>query len=258
MYRVTVSSEPRRDVECFPDRGAMMRAVAERIVERARDAIASRGRFLLTLSGGSTPEPLYELLATPAFAQRIEWPRVDVFWSDERCVPRDHRDSNYAMARKSLLDHVPLLADHVHRMRGEAEPAQAAAAYERMLRTFFGDEAGPPARSFDLVLLGMGADGHTASLFPGSAAAREAQRWVVATPGPLPESWRITLTPVVLNAASEVMFLVAGADKAARLREVLEDPQANALPARSIAPTSGALHWLVDAAAATQLRDTRP
>jgi 6-phosphogluconolactonase len=245
-----------REVECFADRGSMVRVVAERVVERARHAIASRGRFLLTLSGGSTPQPVYELLATAPFATRIEWPRVHVFWGDERCVPPDHRDSNYRMAREALLDHVPLPPAHVHRIRGEDEPARAATDYEQLLHQLLGSQEVSPEHSFDLVLLGMGADGHTASLFPGSAAAAETQRWVVASPGPQPESWRVTLTQVPLNAAREVMFLVSGADKAERLKEVLEDRRADPLPAQLIVPKCGALHWMIDAGAAKQLRGT--
>jgi 6-phosphogluconolactonase len=241
-------------VECFSDRGEMVRVEAERMVAHARDAIAHRGRFLLALSGGSTPRPLYELLASRPFATQIDWPRVHVFWGDERCVPPDQPGSNYRMAREALLDHVPLPPANVHRIRGEDEAAQAAAAYEELLGTFFGSREISPKVSFDLVLLGMGADGHTASLFPGSAAVRETHRWVVASPGPQPGSWRVSLTPVLLNAAENVTFLVSGADKAERLKDVLEDGQPDLLPAQSIRPTHGALHWMIDAAAAARLR----
>jgi 6-phosphogluconate dehydrogenase len=199
-----MTNEPRREVECFSDRGEMVRVAAERVVAQARHAIAHRGRFLLALSGGSTPRPLYELLASRPFATRIDWPRLHVFWGDERCVPPDQPGSNYRMAREALLDHVPLPPANVHRIRGEDDPAQAAAAYEELLGTFFGSREISPEVSFDLVLLGMGADGHTASLFPGSAAVRDTDRWVVASPGPQPGSWRVSLTPVLLNAAENV------------------------------------------------------
>lgn len=232
----------------------MIRVAAEHVVERACHAVEHRGRFLLTLSGGSTPEPLYELLATPPFATRIEWPRVHVFWGDERCVPPDHPDSNYRMAREALIDHVPLPPANVHRIRGEDAPAQAAAAYEDLLRGFFGNSEISPNTSFDLVLLGMGSDGHTASLFPGSAATRETRRWVVASPGPQPDSWRVTLTPVLLNAAEDVTFIVSGAEKAAHLKDVLENRLAEPLPAQLIRPKHGALHWMIDAAAASRLQ----
>jgi 6-phosphogluconolactonase len=243
-------------VECFPDRGSMLCRVAEDVVGRAGQAIAQRRRFLLTLSGGSTPQPLYELLATPPYASRIEWQRVHVFWGDERCVPPEHPESNYHMARKALLEHVPLLPANVHRMRGEDEPTQAADAYEQWLRRFFGvgDSESVPATSFDLVLLGMGTDGHTASLIPGSAAASEARRWVVASPGPQAKGWRLTLTPVLLNAAVDVMFLVSGAHKAEPLRVVLEERPRDPLPAQLIRPKHGPPHWMIDAAAASRLR----
>jgi 6-phosphogluconolactonase len=246
--------EPRREVECFSDRGEMVRMEAERIVARAGDSIGQRARFLLCLAGGSTPKPLYELLATPPFATRIDWPRVHVFWGDERCVPPDHPESNYRMAREALLDHVQLPGTNVHRIRGEDEPSKAAAAYEELLATFFGSGEIRPKASFDLVLLGMGADGHTASLFPGSAAARETRRWVVASPGPQPGHWRVSLTPVLLNTAEDVTFLVSGANKADRLKDVLEDRGPDLLPAQLIRPTHGALHWVVDTAAAARLR----
>lgn len=246
--------QTRREVECFSDRGEMLGVEAERIVAQARAAIARRDRFLLCLAGGATPKPLYELLASAPFARRIEWARVHMFWGDERCVPPDEPESNYRMAREALLDHVPLSPANVHRIRGEDEPSEAAAAYEEVLGGFFGSEKTSVTTSFDLVLLGMGADGHTASLFPGSAAARETGRWVVATPGPQPGSWGVSLTPVLLNAAADVTFLVSGADKAERLKDVLEDRPPDSLPAQLIQPTHGALHWMIDEEAATRLR----
>jgi 6-phosphogluconolactonase len=246
--------QTRREVECFPDRGEMLRVEAERVVARAMDAVAHRARFLFCLAGGATPKPLYELLASASIARRIEWPRVHVFWGDERCVPPDHPESNYRMAREALLDHVPLPATNIHRIRGEDEPSKAAAAYEELLGDFFGSRETSVTTSFDLVHLGMGADGHTASLFPGSAAAQETGRWVVATPGPQPGSWRVSLTPALLNAAEDVTFLVSGANKAERLKDVLEDGARDLLPAQLIRPTHGALHWMIDEAAAARLR----
>jgi 6-phosphogluconolactonase len=239
-------------VEVFHDKSELIRAEAERIVTLAGEAMRARGRCLIALSGGSTPRPLYELLATAPYADRIDWARVHLFWGDERCVPPDHPDSNYRMTRQALLDRVAIPAENVHRIRGEDEPHQAAEAYERVLRDFFGSED-RPARSFDLVLLGMGPDGHTASLFPGTAAEAESQRWAMAVHVERPrEMWRVTLTTIVLNAAADVTFLVAGNDKATRLREVLQEGAQ--LPAQRIKPTSGALHWMVDAAAGSSLR----
>lgn len=247
-------------IEMFPDKAALIRAQAERIVMLARDATRARGRCLISLSGGSTPKPLYELLAREPYASHIDWARLHLFWGDERCVPPDHADSNYRMTREALIDRVPLLPENVHRIHGEDEPHEAAEAYERVLRGFFGAGA-TPARSFDLALLGMGPDGHTASIFPGTAATTEAQRWAMAVHVERPrEMWRITLTPLVLNAAADVTFLVAGADKAARLVEVLQDSSQRGalLPAQLVKPTQGALHWMVDRAAGAALPSTRP
>jgi 6-phosphogluconolactonase len=162
------------------------------------------------------------------------------------------------MTRQSLLDRVPIPTQNVHRIHGEEAPPAAADAYERTLRQFFGPED-PPRRSFDIVLLGMGADGHTASLFPGTTAATETRRWVMPVHLEQPRDlWRVTLTTVVLNAAADVTFLVAGTDKAARLRQVLEERGEPRLPVERIQPLAGALHWMIDAAAAAQLRQARP
>src|SRR5262245_54627693 len=211
------------NVEVFPNESELIRAEAERMVMLASEAVQARARCLIALSGGSTPKPLYELLANAPYAARIDWARMHLFWGDERCVPPDHPDSNYRMTRKALLERVPIPAENVHRVRGEDEPHQAAEAYERVLRQFFGSED-RPTRSFDLVLLGMGPDGHTASIFPGTAATTESRRWAMAVHVEKPrEMWRVTLTPVVLNAAANVTFLVAGPDKAARLREALRE-----------------------------------
>jgi 6-phosphogluconolactonase len=182
---------------------------------------------------------------------------VHVFWGDERCVAPDDPRSNYRMTRESLIDAVPIPEENVHRIHGEDDPHRAARDYERELRAEFGKAEGPPERSFDQVLLGMGQDGHTASLFPGSPAVTEAERWVLAQHVEQPAMWRITLTPVVLNAAADVTFLVAGAGKAERLREVLgAEPRERVLPAEVIRPRGGQVHWMVDAAAGARLART--
>ena len=245
----------RRTVEIAADRGALMEAGASAFVAAARAAIGADGRFVTALSGGSTPRALFSLLATERFASSLDWGRVHVCWGDERAVPPDAAASNYRMAREALLDHVPIPASHVHRIRGEEPPVTAADEYEVTLRTLFATPTGPPrlvaGARFDLVLLGMGDNGHTASLFPGLHAVREAERWVVAEWVTEVAMWRITLTPVVLNAAAEVVFLVSGADKAAVLHRVLDGPvDPDALPAQVVAPHHGRLRWLVDTEAA--------
>ena len=246
-----------RDVEVFAGIGPLMEAAAESLVRAADAAIRASGRFVVSLSGGSTPNALYELLATPAWIRRIDWARTDVFWGDERCVPPDDPASNYRSARERLLDRLPAPA-RVHRIRGEDEPEKAAAAYERELRATFGTPDGPPRTApgsrFDVVLLGVGPDGHTASLFPGTAAVHESVRWVVAHHVAAVSMWRITLTPIVLDAAAEVLFLVSGREKAAIVREVLEGPhRPDVFPAQVVAPRAGRLRWLLDAAAASEL-----
>jgi 6-phosphogluconolactonase len=247
-----------RTIEVAADRRALMEAGASAVVAAARAAIGAHGRFVTALSGGSTPRALFELLATGRFASAVDWSRVHVCWGDERAVPPDAAASNYRMVREALLDHVPIPASQVHRIRSEEPPQAAAEAYERELRTLFATRVGParpnPGAPFDLMLLGMGDNGHTASLFPGLHAVREADRWVVAEFVAEVGMWRITLTPVVLNAAAEVVFLLAGADKAAMLHRVLEGPvDPDALPAQVVAPRDGRLRWLVDADAAAGL-----
>lgn len=252
----------RRDVggvEVFPSAGALAQAAAEHTVRAAAAAMRQSGRFVVALSGGSTPRSLYALLASEPYARRVDWSRVHVCWSDERCVSPADPASNYRLAREALLEHVPLPEGNIHRILGEDEPDAAAAAYERELRSLLGTPGGKPEPTpgarFDLVLLGMGADGHTASLFPGSTAARESERWVAAEQVAATPAWRVTLTPVVINAAAEVTFLVSGREKAAMLRRVLEDPCCpDELPAQAVAPSDGQLRWLVDAAAAADIR----
>jgi 6-phosphogluconolactonase len=219
---------------------------AELFTSEAQAAIVSRNRFSVALSGGSTPQALYARLASPEFSERIPWKAVHLFWGDERCVPPGHADSNYHMAFESLLTRLPIPAGNIHRIQGELPSPDAAARYEGELRAFFGKEP-----DFDLVLLGLGDDGHTASLFPGSPALSESVRWVVDvehTTPPLPLVSRVTLTFGVLNAARRVVFLVSGAGKAKILAQVLRGRLS--LPAARIQPEHGELLWLVDQAAA--------
>jgi 6-phosphogluconolactonase len=243
-----------RHIRTYPDAHSLAHAAGEHFIAVAAEAIAARGQFSVALSGGSTPRPLYEHLAREELASRLPWSSVHVFWGDERCVPPDHPDSNYAMARETLLDHVPIPRSNVHRIRGEMDPAEAAAVYERTLRRFFGPSPEPEIRTFDLALLGMGTDGHTASLFPGSELLEEPSRWAAAHHADRGRGWRITLTPAAINASRHVTFVVSGAGKAAILQRVLAGPRKHGLlPAQIIVPKSGQLLWLLDSAAAALL-----
>jgi 6-phosphogluconolactonase len=227
---------------------ALAAAAAEEFV---RAAAGSIGAFRVALSGGNTPKALYELLAEPAapFRRRIPWDRLHVFWSDERGVPPDHPDSNYRMAREALLSRVPVPPRRVHRIEGELpDSAEAARRYAAVLAREFG---GPPV--FDWIFLGLGADCHTASLFPGLSAVLETEKTVAAAWVDALKSRRVTLTLPVLNSAKRVVFLVAGADKATAARAVLKGKPSPARPASLVAPVSGEVLWLLDQAAASKL-----
>jgi len=256
-----------REIVVLPDSNTIAHEAAERFVTIAREAIAAQGRFTVALSGGATPRPLYSLLASEAYRARIEWDRLSVFWGDERCVPPDHPDSDFGMARDLLLSKAPIPAGNVHRMRGEIDPEQAASEYEQIIRREVPAAPGSPpglqdspgpgqadSPVIDLILLGMGADGHTASLFPGTPALHERTRLVVADYVPKLSAHRLTFTPKLINAAAHVTFLVVGADKAGTLRAVLEGEfRPDVLPAQIVRPVNGKLTWLVDRAAAHAL-----
>lgn len=242
-----LSPRPQRHVHA--DAGAMLRAAADAFAARAQAAIAAHGGFSVALAGGGTPKPLYELLATPPYRERIDWSRVAVFFGDERCVPPDSERSNYRMAHEALLSQVPLPPANVYRLRGEDDPAQAALAYEQALRDAFRREW----PRLDLVLLGIGDNGHTASLFPGCACLRERERAVCAQYVESQHEWRLTMTLPVLNAAAAVWLLADGAGKAAVLAEVLDGPyRPELLPVQYLAPV-GAYEWWLDRAAAAAL-----
>jgi 6-phosphogluconolactonase len=235
----------------FDDAESVARAAATRFAEIAAAAIDERGRFSVALSGGSTPRRIYELFAGGEFASRVEWPKVHVFFGDERCVPPDDAESNYRMALETLLSWVGIAPENVHRMIGEGDAVANARLYEDELRAYFGGDALP---RFDLVMLGLGEDGHTASLFPATLALDERAAWVVANRVEKLGAYRLTLTAPVINNAAHVMFVVAGAGKAEPLHEVIEgerDPRR--LPAQLIRPTKGSLEWYVDRAAASRL-----
>ena len=231
----------------------LFEAAAEVVVHTATDAVEQRGRFTIALSGGSTPKSLFNLLATNARTV-LPWDRMFFFWGDERHVPPTDPDSNYRMAEEAMLSKIPVAAGNVFRIPAENPDAAAAAdAYEQTLRKFF--QLGPgEVPIFDLILLGMGPDGHTASLFPGSAGLQEKTRLVIANWVDKLKTSRLTLTLPVLNAARCVAFLVSGTDKAAVLKTVLEeDAPAEQYPSKLIRPNNGKLIWLLDRAAASDL-----
>jgi 6-phosphogluconolactonase len=238
-------------------------AAANQIAELSEQAIGARGRFSIALSGGSTPRVLYELLTTSEFINRVDYPNWHVFWGDERCVPRHDEQSNYHLAHKAFLQHVPIPTSQVYHMNGEIEPEQAAQDYENLLRDWF-TRRGERSPRFDLVLLGLGTDGHTASLFPDTPALVEDQRWVVANWVAQLDAWRLTLTARAINSAARVYFLVAGGEKAEAVWRALTPPDtvpeapplpgmqlaAQPLPVHLIRPSQGDVRWYLDQHAA--------
>ena len=241
-----------------PDAGALARRAAQYFVEMVDEAVGGRGRARIAISGGSTPRAAFQLLGDPhgPWSGRMQWDRLDLYWVDERCVPPDDQESNYRMTREALLDRTPLRPEQIHRMEGELEPEVAASRYESELRNSFRLEGAEVPR-FDLVALGMGPDGHTASLFPHTKALNEMSRLVTANHVPQMDSWRITLTWPVINRASSVFFLISGADKAQILKEVLMGSRdVERLPSQLIRPASGILTLILDKSAAAELPAT--
>jgi 6-phosphogluconolactonase len=218
-------------------------AAARLFVRQARRAVLAQGRFIVALSGGHTPEETYQLLTRPPFREQVPWAKAHVFWGDERCVPLDDPRSNARMARQMLLDHVPVPADQIHPIHCAHDPQEGAEDYLTLLQEFFSD--GPPR--FDFVLLGLGENGHTASIFPGTPAVDERERWAVAVYVDEQAMWRVTLTPPIINQAATVAFLVTGAAKAQIVQRVLDGPfEPHILPAQLIRPVSGNLFWILD------------
>ena len=240
----------------FQQQEALSRAVAQRFVECIQAAVAARGIARIAISGGGSPRPVFALLADPnePFRAAIAWDRLWIFWVDERCVPPENEDSNFGVAREILLSKVPLPADHAIRIEGELEPEEASARYESAIRGHYRLE-GAQGPVFDVIQLGMGNDGHTASLFPHTAALHEMIRLAVANHVPQQkQSWRVTLTWPVINAAREVFFLIDGPAKADPLGRVLLGPyDPETLPSQLIQPQNGRLSFLLDAAAAAHL-----
>lgn len=237
-------------IRVFNDFETLSQAAAEMLVVLANQAITFYGHFNVVLSGGQTPRRLYELLATPPFREQIHWEAVHVFWGDERCVPTNDPRSNVLMAQRTLLDHVRLPADQIHPIQGDLPAALAAFNYETELRNFFNSR--PPV--FDLILLGLGENAHTASLFPHTPVLDEKERWVKGVYVAEQSMYRVTLTPPLINQAKEVIFLVNGANKASALQEVLEGAyQPHERPAQLIHPNGAHPIWLVDKAASHKL-----
>lgn len=244
--------EPCHKVAIYHDKEVLSLAAAGLFAEQARRAVKARGRFDVLLCGGKTPGRTYQLLGQEPFSSSIPWQALQFFWGDERCVPHDSPLSNFAMARSALLDHVPVSEAQIHPIPYQQSPQESARDYERLLRLYFD---GRPPR-FDLALLGLGNDGHTASLFPESPVLREPSRWVCEVYLPGQDLSRVTVTAQLINQAALVAFLVAGSGKAAMLRQVLEgahDPQR--IPAQLIDPAQGRLLYLVDRDAARLLFD---
>jgi 6-phosphogluconolactonase len=238
-----------RNVVTFTNPDALAHDAAGRFVRLAHDAIAARGVFTVALAGGSTPRLTYSLLASEPYRSQIEWDKIQFFWGDERCVPPDHQDSNYRMAMETMLSKVPVPPEHLHRMRGEdPDPSTAASAYEQEVSKVFASRilAKVDMPRFDLVLLGIGPDGHTLSLFPGSKALHAQEELVVANWVEKFKTWRITMTARLVNNARCVLFQVEGPDKATPLHEILEgEYRPEVYPAQLIRVDNGDCDWLV-------------
>lgn len=237
--------------EIFKDQTEASRAMAERFVTLAQEAVKDRSRFTVGLAGGSSVQVLYEMLRSDSYRDRIPWNKSHVFWGDERAVPLEDALSNAKMAYEKLLNHVPIPHDQIHRMKGEMDPGDAADEYEAVLKRHFGNEE----PLFDLILLGMGADGHTASIFPGSEAVRETERLVTTGYNSEQGTHRITLTAPLINQSRQIFFAVFGEGKAETLRQVLEGEYApGQLPVQLIRPDQSEVTWFLDKGSAKLLK----
>ena len=225
---------------------------AEVFCDAAQKAVAARGRFAVAISGGSTPRGMHRLLATEPYRSEIPWPKVHLFWVDERLVPVDDPASNFGTARHDLLTRSPIDPAHIYPMSPSDTPQSAALAYQKILQDFFVHTPGG-LPEFDLIVLGIGTDGHTASIFPADRSAVETQAWVVAVKGGKPDVHRLTLSAPVLNHARSVVFLVAGSDKAGVVKNIMT-VETSELPASRIQPATGRLHWILDQDAAGLIR----
>jgi 6-phosphogluconolactonase len=237
-------------VRVYPDLESLSRAAAELFVQTASKAVTEDGRFSVVLSGGSTPTRLYELLATSEYSDAVPWAKTYVFWGDERCVPLNDPLNNAHNALHTFLYKVPLAPDQVYRIESDKSPHEAAQRYEAALREYFGDN--PPC--FDLIFLGLGENGHTASLFPGTPILNETKSWVADVYVAEQKMYRVSMTTSIINQASRIVFLVSGMKKANVLREVIESTNVGSqMPASLIAPVRGELYWFCDREAAALL-----
>ena len=235
-----------KNIHAYPNKEKLVAATTERVVDSIGQAIQQAGLCNIALSGGSTPGGVFSLLASNPYRDRVDWSRLHLFWGDERMVPPEHQDSNFRMVQETLLDHIKIPDENVHRMRGEIAPEEAAAEYAELLHDHF--KGSLPC--FDLILLGLGEDGHTASLFPETDAVEEYEKHAVAVFVPKLSAWRVTLTLPVLNAARKVLFLVSGKSKSEIVQRIMSNKQpAKELPATMVNPQNGELHWMLDSEA---------
>jgi 6-phosphogluconolactonase len=235
-----------KNIHVYPNKEKLVTATTERVVDSIGQAIQQNGLCNMALSGGNTPGGVFSLLASSPYRDRVDWGRLHLFWGDERMVPQEHQDSNFRMVQETLLDHIKIPGENVHRIRGEIAPEEAASEYAELLHTHF--KADLPR--FDLILLGLGEDGHTASLFPETDAVEECEKHAVAVFVPRLNAWRVTLTLPVLNAAREILFLVSGKSKSEMVQRIMSNKQpAKELPATMVNPQNGELHWMLDSEA---------
>ncbi|MBV9021708.1 MAG: 6-phosphogluconolactonase [Ktedonobacteraceae bacterium] len=243
-------------IAVYPDTDILSCEAAQYIIRIAQESISTHGNFMIALSGGSTPKKLYSLLGDEPYRSQMNWSLVDIFWSDERCVPADNEESNYHMAQQVLLSKIPVTAEQIHRMPADQADGDAASlAYTLDMQRAFATDGIP---SFDLIQLGMGPEGHTASLFPHQSALHEQQRLVMPVTVPKPPPARLTFTPRILNAARHVLFLVTGTEKAEALQAVLEGSyQPDEYPAQLLQSARGEVTWMLDEAAASKLGERK-
>jgi 6-phosphogluconolactonase len=240
-------------IAVYPDTDALSQAAAQYVVQVAKESIVTHGRFTIALTGGSTPRKLYTLLGQEPYRSQIDWALVEVFWGDERNVPADDPESNYYLALETLLSNVPIPANQIHRAPAEEADREAAAhKYEVEIKRVFGTDGIP---SFDLIQLGMGPEGHTASLFPHQPSLHEAERLIMPVTVPKPPPPRLTFTPPLINAARHIQFQITGAEKADALKAVLEGPyQPDEYPAQIVRPPHGEVTWMLDTKVAEKLQ----